>query len=439
MRVERLFSGKVLLGIGVAAVSATVLLSGCKRGFEVGPLPELQVAAVFNDEQIQIRYRYENDEPSWYHQVLRYEDGRWVRYGSGEPGEDPYRLYEDRISMMLDDGSVEGFDRFGGFMTVHQGMRSLADPIPAEQVRAHSWLGETLGRSDVRKFLPQSRDVQDPSEVNWDKVKGEAELAQMRADGVFLDLWQWRAHRSNPLGYADNGYVLEYRHSSDGQGMFVTNWDAQSETPRWMFDPEQVGHHALDWARLTARGYSQDDAYFLAESNAVPFDPNHQWQEGDVIPQRFLRSPEGSRGAIKADGRWQDGAWEVTLTRSLEAPNPLDSKTLRPGEVYNVSFAVHEASGARWHKVSLPLTLGLEANADIVARRVDGPLDGVELDWHTVRLISTNAHVDWQWLHSDHGGARRLADENEQTTVVEEHGPAGVERRLRLMDRRMDL
>ena len=440
MHRKRPFSGKPLLASTLIAtlggVTLAGLLNGCTRQVEIEPLHTLQVSAVYNDEQIQLRFRYPTEQPSWYHQVLRYEDGRWVRYGNGDPDANPYQLYEDRISMMLDDGSVEGFDRFGGFMTVHQGLRTLPSAASREEVSTHPWLGEVLGRTDVRKFLPQSRDVAHASESSWDKPRDEAQLQALREQGVFIDLWQWRAHRSHPIGYADNGYILDYRHSAEGQGMFVTNWDTEREQPRWMFNAEQTGFHALEWGRLIARGYSQDDPYFLAEGHAIPFDPEHAWQEGDVIPQRLLREPTGSRAAIRADGRWADGYWDVRLTRSLKAPNPLDSKTLRDGGLYQVAFAVHEASGARWHHVSLPLSLGLEVPAEIRAQRVDGPLDEARADWHTVALIRPSQHINWQWLHSDHGGARRLGREPD-TRVNDVHDPEGLERRMRLLDGRM--
>ncbi|WP_019624511.1 ethylbenzene dehydrogenase-related protein [Thioalkalivibrio thiocyanoxidans] len=374
----------------------------------------LRVAAVYNDEDFRIHYEYETDTPSWYHQVWRYEDGEWVRYGSGGPGPDEHGLYEDRISMMLDDGKVEGFDRMGGWMTAHDGMRSLTSEVDADAVREHPKLGGELGRSDVRKYLPQTRVTDDPEETSWDQILDDDAVDQLQSDGVFLDLWQWRSHRSHPMGYADNNYVLHYRLSSEGTSMFTTNWDDDADQPAWMFDPEKVGAPALEWGALIAREYGQDDAYYIHEGNAVAFDPDHDWQEGDVIPQRFLQEPSGARGAIRAEGGYEDGAWRIALTRSLEAPNARDSKTLEHGESYNVAFAVHSAAGARWHLVSLPMTLGLEdEEADIVARRVDGDLDDADLEWTEVEVFYPG-QITYQFLHSDDHPGRELVLEGEQ-------------------------
>ncbi len=388
----------------------------------------IRVDMVYNDSHVQLRYEYATDNPSWYHQYWVFRDGDWVRKGDGSGGPDAHGLYEDRISMMLDDGSVNGFDRYGGWMLIHDGMRTLTSAAERDAVRAHPKLGEAMGRSDVRKYLPGTRNAE-PEQISWHKIRDDDELAAMQKAGEFLDLWQWRAHRSHPMGHADNGYVLHYRLSSEGRSMFTTNWDDEGGHPAWMLDPDQVGSPALDWERLVAREYGQDDVYFISEDNAVPFDPDYAWQEGDVIPQRFLRQPDGSRGAIHSAGRYEDGAWRIRLTRTLDAPNALDSKTLSDGGLYTVAFAVHSgAVGARWHRVSLPLqlSLGEHDTADIIARRVDGDLDAAPPEWTEVDLIYPG-QITWQWLHSDdhpgnpfvRAGELRVWDQHDPATLSE--------------------
>ncbi len=369
----------------------------------------LEVSFVYNRDSAQVRYRYATDNPSWYHQYLVHENGKWVRYGSGGTGPDRHGLYEDRISMMLDDGSVDGFAEIGGFVTMHPGMRTLTSAIPADRVREHHHLGEKLGRSDVRKFIRESRE-DDPGDDHWAGTRDPDELDRLRDDGVFLDVWQWRAHRSNPLGYADNGYVLDYRHSSEGRGMFTDNLDDQGR-PRYMFDPETVGRRALRKDRLVAREYGQDAPYFIHEGNATPFDPEYDWQDGDAIPHRFLCQPDGSRGALKAAGFWHDGRWEVAVTRTLESPNPRDSKAIEDGGVYHAAFAVHaDGSGARWHYASVPYSVGFGVEADIEAVFVDGPLESADVRWHEIPVFYPG-QVDLSWLLSpEHPGHQFVQD-----------------------------
>ncbi|WP_228517781.1 ethylbenzene dehydrogenase-related protein [Aliidiomarina indica] len=406
----------------VSSIALTVILAtacspgtdteeaGAENGKPAGNQAQvLYVAAEYNDEKFRLHYRLEVENPSWYHQYWRFTDGEWQRMGSGADGPDPHGLYEDRISMMLDDGSVEGFARYGGWMLVHPGMRSLDSAVDSDAVQAHLLLGETMGRSDVRKYIPQSRNVERyTDQARWDDVKSEQALDEMRDRGEFLDLWQWRAHRSNPVGFADNGYVLHYRLSSEGRSMYSDNRDSELNRPAYMFDVEQTGIQSLNWDALVAREYGQDDWYYLSEEVAVPFDAEHEWQEGDVIPFRLLQTPSGARGAITADGAYGDGAWRVTLERSLASPNARDSKRLRDGYVYNVAFAVHHGSvGARHHHVSLPHRLGLGVNtgeADIIATFSEQPLRDTDLTWHKVELIYPG-QVNWEWLTSQHPGA----------------------------------
>jgi len=385
-----------------ALAVASVVMAGCaqdgsehagaregREAVEARGTPVLEVAGYFDDQDLYLWLRFPTEDPSWYHQYLVYEDGAWIRYGSGSDGPDPHGLYEDRISMMWGDGSVRNFAQAGGYVTVHQGMRSTRSEVDPDQVREHPHLGGELGRSDVRKFLRESRD-EGSGQPLWASVRPPEELMALREEGRFLDLWQWRAHRSNPIGYADNGYVLDYRHSSKGRSMYTDNVDAETGLPAMMFDLERTGIHALRLEKLVAGEYGQGDFYYLAESFAVPFDPDHAWEEGDTLPHRLLREPDGSRGAIRAEGRYADRAWRVLLRRSLQSPDPLDSLTFVPGATYDAAFAVHTGStGSHHHLVSIPVTIGLDAEARIRLPRVDSgerPSPD-QLDWHAIELF----------------------------------------------------
>ena len=341
----------------------------------------LRVAVVYNDTHIQIRYAFATDHPSWYHDYLVYEQGQWQRLGEGAAGPAPTGLQEDRIALMLDDGSVDGFAEYGGYVTMHPGVSSRSDEAP----------------EGINKFIPTSREGETDAGM-WQRIRSEDDLDRLRDEGVFINTWQWRAHRSNPIGYADPGYVLDARNSAEGRGMYATNWNGDLDQPRFMFDPAHSDRHALCREELLARAYGQDDPYYLVEDGALPFDAEHDWQEGDVLPRRYLREPSGSRASLAADGRWADGEWRVRVTRTLEAPNPRDSKTLEAGETYNVAFAVHaDATQARWHYVSMPLTLGLGADADVPAQYVEGDLDSTEVDqWFEVPLFySGQVYLAW--------------------------------------------
>jgi hypothetical protein len=142
-----------------------------------------------------------------------------------------------------------------------------------------------------------------------------------------------------------------------------------------MFNHEVFGFHAPNWDDLKNEG----TPYFINEDDAdswLPFDPELDWKEGDTLPRRILRTPEGSSGDVMAQGRYADGRWVVELARPLEPGSPDDDQRFEPGGVYSLAISVHDdhVSGYR-HHVSFPVRLGLEAGdaleADIVARRVE--------------------------------------------------------------------
>lgn len=380
---------------GMAAVSAGAPCSACHAGQEAmlgerivagGPLEpepvpgkrgaiELRVQAAYDDEQLYLRLQWptQQDRPGQVHDFLRWDGQGWAPFG-GPRSKAEVRsgamppLYEDRLAIALDDGRVEAFERQGCWLACHDGMRDMPQKPTAEEVRSHTLLGKVLDQEDVRKYLPDSRSDKDAS---WDRTKSEQEIADLKALGAYLDLMQWRAHRSNPVAMADDGYVLEYRLSDAGSGPFASNLDRETMTPRYMFDLAHAGYRALSLEQVIERA----EAYALVrEENAAPYDPGAGWQVGDLLPSRIL-TRSGADGSAADNhnviGSWQDGVWTVLWARLLNTGND-DDKSLRSGERYSVSFSVHDDNTtSRFHLVSFPLTLGLGLEANITAVRLE--------------------------------------------------------------------
>jgi hypothetical protein len=216
-----------------------------------------------------------------------------------------------------------------------------------------------IKKNDVRKYLPDSRT--NPSD--WTTGKSLDEIAKLKAAGGSVDLIQWRAHRSNPVGMADDGYVLEYRNFDSGKKMFDSNLDKDTKQPKFMFDARKFGAKAV-----TAKQVGKKNHFLTKGVNAVPFDPKAGWKEGDMLP-RYVTTSEvsGSAGDNKAAGSWKKGMWTVVIVRPLGLTND-DDKSLKDGGVYHVGFAVHDDNiTTRGHQVSFVRTLGLGAKADIQA------------------------------------------------------------------------
>ena len=340
--------------------------------------------------------------------MLKYEGGKWLRIGESVAGPQPQHIYEDRVTMMVDDGAVPEFEKYGGYITIGDRMRFFTNEAKKEEVEAHPYLGKKMKQVEVRKYLPETRgDI-----GNWGSVIAEDKLAAQRKAGYFLDLWHWRAHRSNPIDASDDEFVAEGRYGDKGKGPFTNNWDAKLQRPQLMFDPDKTaGRVALRWEDLAARKLGFDDLYYLREDQAKPFDPSHAWRDGDVIPQRMLRAGDDSHTDIKVHGkgRWKDGYWDVTLVRAMDTGHPLDDKMFMDRRVYTVAFAVHrDALGSRWHYVSLPVRLGLNREADLKAVEFTGEAPKWEQDWHEVKLFYPG-QVSWPMLRSSrHAGAAKI-------------------------------
>jgi hypothetical protein len=327
---------------------------------------ELKFQAAYDSANAYLRFQWQtqNPYPGSEHQYLRFDGKEWKVYGYPkldqvvQEGKQP-GIYEDRMTIMIDDGKVPGFARQGCWLTCHDGQRDMPKQFTKEEVAGNA-LFAAIKKNDVRKFLPATRT--NPSD--WKTGVSMEEVAKLKAAGAFVDLIQWRAHRSHGVGMADDGYVLEFRNSDAGKDMFSGNADPKTHAPKFMWDEKKVGYRSI-----TADQLRKGDHFLVREQNTVPFDPNAGWKEGDMIPD-YMLSREDARGSAadnKAISGWKDGVWTVVVIRPLGLANN-DDKALKEGGVYNVGFAVHDDNiTTRGHHVSFVRTLGFGREADMQA------------------------------------------------------------------------
>jgi hypothetical protein len=331
----------------------------------------LNVQVAYDNENAYFRFQWktQGNAPGDAYPVYRFDGGKWAAYGqprlhpAARKGEQP-AIYEDRLSMMIDDGTVPGFATQGCWLTCHRGERDMPDQPTTATVLKNPLYAE-IKRNDVRKYLPSTRTDELAS---WDRGRTVAEIEQIKAAGGYLDLIQWRAHRSNPVGMADDGYVLEWRNFDAGRNMFVSNLNAKTGQPVYMYDAGKTGARGLTDATMRKTATA-----LIPGVNAVPFDPKAGWKAGDLLPQYYL-SRDGAAGSAADNkdvrGMWKDGTWTVEWVRPLNLANP-DDKALREGKVYTVGFAVHDDNiTTRGHQVSFPVTVGFGARATIEATRL---------------------------------------------------------------------
>ncbi|MDP7102890.1 MAG: ethylbenzene dehydrogenase-related protein [SAR202 cluster bacterium] len=286
-----------------------------------------------------------------HHDYLVYEGGKWAKHGSSEVGSVPDGLYGDRLTFHVDDGAVRGFASQGCWVTCHSDLRDpfmYAAPSSSE-VQGNSYFNDVINKTDTRKYIPDSRQRDSWWDFGWDDISAQdADVIQALKDGgVFLDQWHRRAARGNPIGVSDDMWVLDYRNGDGGKSAYSTNWDGDVEQPKQMFDPEKTGFAALNFDDVHNGRVPFDSIYYLSDDTMTEFDLNHAWQEGDAIPRRYLRTPEGSWSDIAADAAWSNGEWTVALSRLLDTGNSGD-KAFRDRATCDLAFALYtSATGIR--------------------------------------------------------------------------------------------
>jgi hypothetical protein len=325
---------------------------------------QLRVQVAYDDKNAYVRAQWKTnaDKPGTVYPYYRYDGKEWKVYGYPrldkvvQEGKQP-GIYEDRFTLMIDDGKVPMFAQQGCWLTCHTGERDMPGVASKDDAQ------KAIKKNDVRKYLPESR----TKPQDWKTIKSAEELAKIKAAGGFVDLVQWRANRSNPIGGADDGYVLEYRNFDKGKNHFASNMDNEKKVPKFMYDAAKFKTKAA-----SADDIGKRDHYLIKDVNAVPFDPNAGWKEGDMLPRYFLQPKDvtGSAADNKAAGTWKDGVWTVVITRPLGLAND-DDKAFKEGGVYTVGFAVHDDNiTTRGHHVSFPVTVGFGAKADIQAAKL---------------------------------------------------------------------
>jgi hypothetical protein len=139
------------------------------------------------------------------------------------------------------------------------------------------------------------REREDTCVLKW-ALQPETDNLSVFADrGYRADIWFWKAHRTDPSGYADDKYQI-LSTSKATKAKAVT-----SRGGRAMF--------------LQRKGDAGSAAY------AVRLQIEYA---GEMLPQYRAMVPTGSRADIRAKGGWQHGIWTIEWSRALATANPDD-------------------------------------------------------------------------------------------------------------------
>jgi hypothetical protein len=163
----------------------------------------------------------------------------------------------------------------------------------------------------------------------------------MNTNGGTVDVWQWRAARSNPMGVAQDTHWDETSQLDDDgvTATLLNDLDAVTRQPAFMAtsDPGAIADFLVENAdALTAFDPYGTLAGRVVEE-AVAFNTAATFAMNDRIPGHVLRIPSGGVADVKAAGRYENGTWTVEFQRPY-AGNEQDFEVV-PGT--SVQF-VHE-------------------------------------------------------------------------------------------------
>jgi hypothetical protein len=136
-----------------------------------------------------------------------------------------------------------------------------------------------------------------------------------------VDIWHWKAHRGNPMGFADDKYFNEVlggdggRHGDAGTSTYSDNGPDTSDLPEFMAISDPGAN--VDFL-VNTDGLANFDPYGVISgtfAEAITFNQVAVFSNGNIIPGYVLRNGEGDRGDVKAAGKWEAGVWTVEFRR----------------------------------------------------------------------------------------------------------------------------
>lgn len=165
------------------------------------------------------------------------------------------------------------------------------------------------------------------------------------------DLWHWKSQRTNPVGYADDQYVIDQvdtshdeatgrRTDKKSSGSYSSNWDKKNKRPRFTF----------------SKGKSKGGPVLL-KKKAKAVTGATKFRSGMRVPREVLERPQGSRGDVSAKGIWKKKKWTLEISRALKNGNDDDVQFDDLARSYYFGISIHNNSGGDRHVTSPPIEL----------------------------------------------------------------------------------
>jgi hypothetical protein len=158
-----------------------------------------------------------------------------------------------------------------------------------------------------------------------------------------MDVWQWGAQRSNPMGYVDDQWLgHDVKKGSDEEtartgdaktsGGYTANFDKAAKAPKYTFK-EGVKPGPV-----------------LLKKDATEVKDSGKFRAGDRLPREVLEKPVGSRGDIEGKAMWDKSRWTLEMKRARDTRDKEhDVQFTDPARPYYFGMSAHDDADGEEH------------------------------------------------------------------------------------------
>ena len=197
------------------------------------------------------------------------------------------------------------------------------------------------------------------------------------AEGIYVDVWQWKATSGGPSGWMDDDHfgpplrptpmqmnnAVPYRGGFEpdpGTANYFNNFDAPSNTadvhqtvkPRRLPKDLEAIAAAMGSVNLDPEiGESDGARWYMTEGESVPYatELDRQIPAGTVIPGVIISGKfSGDRADVRCAARWASGHWSLEVARRLDTQSQFDVP-IKSGVFMRVAAFDHSQIGHTRH------------------------------------------------------------------------------------------
>lgn len=184
-------------------------------------------------------------------------------------------------------------------------------PDKDESRRHRSW----IWNNEAQMYV-EGPDREDVFVFKWKIDQTTRDLSIYSDETYIADIWYWKAHRSDPQGFADDKFQQLFNYP------MKNSFEVTSKSGQKMYI-----------RREGDAGHSTYKTQIYVDN------------EGDVLERYTLREPDSSRADVRAKGVWKDGRWTIEFARALVTGNADDVNFQNLDTPYGFGVSRYEIAG----------------------------------------------------------------------------------------------